>query len=419
MKTVGDLSPAKRETLLSKMKDNSALFLYGSTVPYFDEAGCYMKGFAKKTLDLDYFYLTGQQESNGILVLYKLNGVCHEKLFVEEKIVKDELWSGIIKSIDEVKDETHIDDVVLLDEYNAFLDEILGKKSVEKLYFNIKPAQKMNITDDMTLYLDILEKKYGKFEVESISDEIIRLRMVKTEEELAYMQEAVDNAGVAVHTMMERVKPGLYEYQLKATARFTFMDRGVTPTDPMVATGYNNVLLHYPESNAQIKDGDMVLIDICPRVNWYASDVSRTFPANGKFTSRQKEVYNAVLRVNDYMTTQAKPGITIKELNVKCADMIGEELIGLGLIDKKEEYKRYFYHGLGHYVGLGIHDVGTYDMKLQENMVMTIEPGIYIGEENFGVRIEDTVYITKDGGVNMSKNILRTVDEIEEFMSKG
>lgn len=185
-----------------------------------------------------------------------------------------------------------------------------------------------------------------------------------------------------------------------------------------LASGKNATVLHYEDNDAQIQNGDLVLLDLGAQKDYYNADISYTFPANGTFSSRQKQIYNIVLKALKETTEIIKPGLKFAALIEHTKKVLAEECKAIGLIQEDEELSKYYYHGVSHFLGLDTHDVGTYkDRVLEEGMVITIEPGLYIEEESIGIRIEDDILVTKDGYENLSKDIIREVEEIEEFMS--
>ena len=188
----------------------------------------------------------------------------------------------------------------------------------------------------------------------------------------------------------------------------------------IAATGKNATVLHYVDNNAEMKDGDLILFDLGAQYKYYNANISRTFPVSGKFTARQKEVYNAVLKVNEEIIKTIKPGITTAELNAKANDLLGEACVSLGLLEDKKDFRKYYFHSIGHSLGLDTHDVIIdRNFTFEPGMVYTVEPGLYIPEESIGIRIEDDILVTEDGSINLTKDMIKTVEEIEDFMSRN
>lgn len=220
---------------------------------------------------------------------------------------------------------------------------------------------------------------------------------------------------------MKNSKEGIKEYELEAYFDFACKKNGVKDLafKTIAATGKNATVLHYVNNDCELKHGDLILFDLGAQYKYYNADISRTFPVSGKFTERQKEVYNAVLRVNERVIKEMKPGISFLELNKKAKEWIAEECILLGIIKNKEEVSRYYYHSIGHSLGMDTHDIELENRNVifQPGMIYTVEPGIYIEEEGIGIRIEDDVLITEEGNEVLTKKMIKTVDEIEEFMN--
>jgi Xaa-Pro aminopeptidase len=229
--------------------------------------------------------------------------------------------------------------------------------------------------------------------------------------------------------LLSFVKPGVWEYEIEAELIHEFVrnrSKGFA-YGPIIASGFNACVLHYVDNNKQCKDGDVILLDVAAEYANYASDLTRCVPANGKFSKRQKEVYNAVLRVKDGATKLLLPGQTFEKYNKAVGELMTEELLQLGLIKSEDvknqnpnwpAYKKYFMHGTSHFLGLDVHDVGFFNEPMQAGMVFTVEPGIYIREENLGIRLENNVLITTSGQIDLMQNIPIKADEIEELMNK-
>ena len=248
------------------------------------------------------------------------------------------------------------------------------------------------------------------------------LRLVKSEEEVDNIKKAISITIEGIEALMKNSKAGIKEYQLESYFDFVCKNNGVKDFafKTIAAAGKNAATLHYVANDSELKDGDLIQFDLGAQYNFYNADISRAFPVNGKFTERQKAVYNAVLKVNEEIINDIKPGKTFRDINKKATDLIAEECIKLGLIKEKSEVSKYYFHSIGHSLGLDTHDLETpnRDITFKEGVVYTVEPGIYIEEENMGIRIEDDILVTKDGVVNLTSGMIKTVEEIETFMAK-
>jgi Xaa-Pro aminopeptidase len=281
------------------------------------------------------------------------------------------------------------------------------------------PWNPLDVALPIHTFISRIKQDFSAISIVNCADTLAGMRMVKQAEEIADIQKAVENARMGIEAMMLGVKPGLYEYQLQAIAAHRLYDQGEMVSSPMVAAGGNAVILHYPSCRSQIGENDLVLIDFCPRYNYYASDVSRAFPASGKFTTRQRDIYQIALDANKQMIELMKPGLSFKEMNERCREFLGRSMMSIGLIGSQAEVERYYYHGVSHYIGLDIHDVGNADLPIPENAVLSIDAGVYIKEEGLGLRVEDTVWVTGKGAVNLSHSIKKEVSDIEALMASA
>ena len=255
-----------------------------------------------------------------------------------------------------------------------------------------------------------------------------RIRSVKTAEEVAQMRKAVAITGKAFERVCSFLKPGVMEYAVEAEITHEFLrngSRGHAYT-PIIASGYSACVLHYIDNDKPCKDGDVILMDFGCEYGGYASDLTRCLPVSGKFTKRQREVYNAVLNVKNEATKLLRPGTMLAEYHKEVGKLMESELIGLGLLDKTDVknqnpdaplYKKYFMHGTSHFIGLDVHDVGLWNEPIREGMCFTVEPGIYIREESLGIRLENDIVVTKDGQDDLFKDIPVEAEAVEELMN--
>lgn len=405
---------SNRKRLAEKMENNSMLIMFAGEAPYktADERYAF-------TPNRNFYYLTGINSEKVMFVMVKAGENVSETMLIERFDPIMAKWVGATISEEETKELSGINNVKSIDEFNAVVGAAIGRMGIDKIYLDLE-RQTINcpISTSQAYAKEILEK-YPHFTVKNIYNEISALRSIKTEEEVEKIQEAINITKDGIELMMKNAKPGMKEYELEAYFDFTLLSRGVRDKafKTIAAAGKNATILHYEKNNTEINDGDLVLFDLGAQFEYYNADISRTFPANGKFTDRQKDVYNAVLKAQKAVEEALKPGVTFVEINNLCRKVLGEECIKLGLIEKVEEVGKYFFHGFGHYLGLDTHDVGDRGAKLEAGMLLTNEPGLYIEEENIGIRIEDDLLITEDGCINLCKNVIKEVDEIEAFMA--
>ncbi|NLL68730.1 MAG: Xaa-Pro dipeptidase, partial [Acholeplasmataceae bacterium] len=253
--------------------------------------------------------------------------------------------------------------------------------------------------------------------INNIHQEIAALRMIKSSDEIDNIKKAIKITNEALNNVLKNIKSGIYEYEVVADYNYILGKHNVEPSfDTIAASGHNATVLHYVENNSVIPKNSLMLFDLGVNYSNYASDISRTYPVDGKFTPRQKEFYELVLKANKETIKMLKPGVTWKEFNDYAKDILSSGLIKMGLIKEKEEISKYYYHSIGHFLGLDVHDVGVYNVALQAGMVVTVEPGLYISEEDIGIRIEDDILITENGSINLSIDIPKEIDEIEKLM---
>lgn len=400
-----------RKKVLKEMKNNSILILFAGNSP-------------KKTADERYpftpnrnfYYLTGIDEEDHIIVLIKNNEVEIECLFIKEVDDIREKWEGKTIRNNEAKDLTGIEDIKYLTEFNSFIERVILNKEEVNLYLDL---EKENHSYD---YLKSIKGKYYNVKVLNAHKLVGELRLIKSEEEINRIRKAIEITIKGVNTLMDNSKNGMKEYELEAYFDFVCKQNGAKDFafKTIAAAGKNATILHYVDNKSEVKDGDLILFDLGAQYKYYNADISRTFPVNGKFTERQRDVYNAVLRVNEKVIEAMKPGINYLEINALAKDLIAEECIALGLIDNKDDVNKYYYHSVGHSLGMDTHDIERMgrNVVLQEGMIYTVEPGIYIEEESIGIRIEDDVLITKEGNEVLTKEMIKSVEDIENYMKR-
>ncbi|WP_291650306.1 aminopeptidase P family protein [Clostridium sp.] len=400
-----------RNKVLKSIEDNSLLILFAGKAP-------------KKTADEKYpftpnrnfYYLTGIDEENHILVLSKINGKTNEYLFIKEVDPIAEKWEGKTIRKEEVSEICMIEDVKYLGEFNNFIEKVVLNKEEINIYLDLEEE------NTSYKYVNEIKHKYYNINIKNAFKLIGNLRLIKTDEEVDRIRKAIEITIKGVKELMRNSRPGIKEYELEAYFDFICKKNGVKDFafKTIAAAGENATVLHYVTNDSELKDGELILFDLGAQYKYYNGDISRTFPINGKFTERQKEVYNAVLRVNEKVIKEMKPGVKFVDLNKKAKDWISEECISLGLITEKDDVSKFYYHSIGHSLGMDTHDIEleNRDVIFQPGMIYTVEPGIYIEDEGIGIRIEDDVLITEEGNEVLTKEMIKTVEEIEAFMAK-
>lgn len=407
-----------RKALMNKIDNNSIIILFAGSAP--KKTGDEVYQF---TPDRNFYYLTGISEENHVVVLSKFNNEVSEKLFLKEIDLAKEMWNGKTLRDSEAKEISGIEDSVYMNEFYGYLNRLIKGADEVNLYLDLDRQSYEEEDSNGNKFAKTLKDKYPQIVIKNISSRINPLRMIKSEEEVQEMQKAIDITIDGVKSLMKNAKAGMKEYELEAYFDFACKTKGVKDLAfrTIAAAGKNATTLHYVDNNSEITDKDLILFDLGAQWNYYNADITRTFPVSGTFTERQKEVYEAVLRVNKAVIEKIKPGVVYKELNAWATDLIAEECIKLGIIKEKKEVSKYYWHSIGHNLGLDTHDSEPQgrNFVFDEGMVFTVEPGIYIGEEGIGIRIEDDVLVTADGCRVLTKDMIKEVKDIEEFMKNN
>lgn len=402
-----------RKNLIERMEDNSILVMFAGAAPY--KSGDQQYHFSPNR---NFYYITGITEPNIMLTISKANGNVSETVFVEREDPVMAKWIGTAMTIDEAREASGVENVTYLDKFKETFASAVTRLGVQRVYLDF---ERMEFDLPLTPALNFareLREKYPYLELLNIYDEIASLRVIKSEEEIEKMKKAIDITKDGIYLMIKNIKPGMKENEVEAYFDFEIKRQGASDFafNTIAAAGKNATVLHYHYNNAEIKDGDLMLFDLGAAYDNYNGDISRTFPVNGKFTERQRAVYNVVLRTMKEVEKAAKPGISLMGLNDIAKKCLAEGCRELGLIKEDSELIKYYFHSVGHYLGLDTHDVGDRNKPMEPGMVITNEPGLYIEEEGIGIRIEDDLLITEDGCINLSKHVIKEIDEIEEFM---
>lgn len=407
-----------RNNLMKNIPDNSVVVLFAGNAP--KKTGDELYPFAPNR---NFFYLTGIKEEEHIVVLSKFNNTVSEKLFLKELNLEQEMWTGKTLRDFEGKEISGIADTVYMNDFYPYMNRLIKGAEEVNLYLDLQRQNFKENDSESFKFAKLFRDKYPQLCIKDVSSKITPLRMIKSDEEIAEMQKAIDITISGVESLMRNAKAGMKEYELEAYFDFECKKSGAKELafKTIAAAGKNATTLHYVENNSEIKSDDLILFDLGAAWNCYSADITRTFPVSGKFTERQKQVYEAVLRVNKAVIEKIKPGVVYQELNKWSTDLIAEECIKLGIIKEKEEVKKYYWHSIGHNLGLDTHDVEPQgrNFVFDEGMVFTVEPGIYIEEEGIGIRIEDDILVTKDGCTVLTKNMIKDVADIEKFMAEN
>jgi Xaa-Pro aminopeptidase len=415
-----------RKNFTTKMKPNS-LAVFNSNDIYPISADSTMPFEQHR----DIFYLTGVDQEESILVLFP--GCPKEKhreiLFLKETNDHIAVWEGEKLTKEKAYKTSGIKTVYWLQDMEKIMFELMTQ--CETVYINTNEHYRASVETETRedRFTKWLKEKYPAHNVAKSNPILQRLRSVKHQIEIDLIQYACDITEKGFRRILGFTKPGVWEYELEAEFMHEFLrnrSKGFAYT-PIIASGNNANVLHYIENNQQCKAGDLILLDVGAEYANYSSDMTRTIPVSGKFTDRQKAVYNAVLRVKNEATKMLIPGADWADYHEEVGKLMTSELLGLKLIDKADvqnenpdwpAYKKYFMHGTSHHMGLDTHDYGILTEPMQPDMVFTVEPGIYIPDEGFGIRLEDDVVIQeKEEPLNLMKNIPIEIEEIEGLMN--
>jgi Xaa-Pro aminopeptidase len=376
----------------------------------------------------DLFYLTGIDQEETILILCPdaKDPKHREMVFVRETNAHIAVWEGHKLTKSEAAAVTGIDHVQWTTDFEASFLELA--KQAENIYINTNEHYRAKVETQTRedRFIEWCKQQFPKKNYEKSNFILQGLRGVKDPEEIAHIQQACDITEKGFRRILGFVKPGVWEFEIEAEFSHEFLSnrsKGFAYT-PIIASGANSNVLHYIENSQQCKAGELILMDVGAEYGNYASDMTRTIPVSGRFTPRQRAVYEAVLKVKDEATKLLIPGVLWKDYHVEVGKLMSSALVDLGLLAKKEvsdnteAYKKYFMHGTSHHLGLDTHDYGLLDEPMETNMVFTVEPGIYIPDEGFGIRLEDDVVVQATGAtVNLMTNIPIDPDEIEALMN--
>lgn len=365
----------------------------------------------------NFYYLTGFDQPGAILMITKIDGKVSETLFIDHPDENARRWLGIFYTKESVQEETGIKSVQYLECFESSIPLFRRPDLIEHVYVDLASWGDAFYKSPDQEFASKIQSCYPTVQMHNTFHDLSLMRQVKSKEEIALHRKACEITEAGVENMLRHLKPGMYEYEAEAHFDFALKSRNARHAFPTIAaSGVNACCMHYMANDRKTEDGDMILFDLGAEWEYYASDVSRTYPVNGRFTEQQKALYNVVLKGLDAAIAATKPGQQKDKLQELSKQVMAEELIRLGMIEKPEEIMNYYFHGSGHFIGLYTHDVGNDSAILEEDMVFTLEPGLYFDDLGIGIRIEDTLVVTKDGCDVLSGNIPKTVEDIERIL---
>lgn len=388
-------------------------------------------GTVKFRQNNDIFYLSGIDQEETVLVICPdfPKADMREILFIRKTDEHIAVWEGHKLTQEEAKERSGIQKVRWVEDFDSVFSTLMALS--ENVYLNtnehLRAAVQVETRD--ARFIQSCKKRYPIHTYKRVAPLMHTLRAIKEPEEIGQMQKACDITNDGFRRILNMVKPGIKEFELEAEFLHEFIRQGSRgfAYEPIIASGKNACVLHYIQNDQICQDGDLILFDVGAEYGNYNADMTRTIPANGKFTKRQREVYEGVLRVMLTAYTILRPGVTIQEYHKEMGLVMQSELMSLGLITQTDidsedkdspAYKKYFMHGTSHHLGLDVHDVGTIYEPIQAGMVFTVEPGIYIPEEGIGIRLENNIVIQENGYLDLMTHIPIDPDEIEELINK-
>ncbi|QEC42269.1 aminopeptidase P family protein [Pseudobacter ginsenosidimutans] len=421
-----DIFVQNRKRFVASMDKNSiAIFNSNDELPTNGDA---IHTFKQNS---DLFWLSGIDQEDSMVVLFPDNPDprFREVLVLVRPNEMKEKWDGKRLRAEEARQISGVKTIIWLDTLDAVLQTWIHL--ADTIYLNSNENdRKANLVPVRDYrYIQEMKQRYPLHNYKRSARIMKELRAIKTPQEVEVMQQAIDITKDTFIDLLKFIRPGVMEYEIEAKIWHGFLSRRATRPGygSIIASGDSARILHYVNNNQECKDGDLILMDFGAEYGGYNADLTRTVPVNGKFSKRQKEVYNGCLQIHNYCKSILKPGITINDYTEKAGDEATKVFIKLGLLSKEDvknedkdnrAYRKYLYHGISHHLGIDVHDLGTRTAPIKPGMVFTIEPGIYIEQEQMGIRIENNVWVTKTGNKDLMAKIPITVEEIEALMKK-
>ena len=415
-----------RKRFVSKMQKNSiAIFVSNDEYPLNGDA---LHDFKQNT---ELYWLSGIEQEGSMVILFPDNPdpKFREVLVLVRPQELKEIWDGKRLRANEATTISGMKTIVWVDVLDGMLQQWVHLADAIYLDSNENDRKNNLLRTNEYRFIDEMKARYPLHTFCRAATIMKELRAVKTKEEVQVIQKAIDITEVAFRRLLQFIQPGVKEYEIEAEIYHSFLSQRATGVayHSIIASGDNARTLHYTSNNNICKDGELILMDFGAEYGGYCADLTRTVPVNGKFTKRQKEVYNACLHLHDYAKSILKPGISILNYTDKVGEEATKQFLKIGLLSKSDiknedadnrAYRKYLYHGISHHLGIDVHDLGTRTAPITAGMVFTVEPGIYIKEEKMGVRIENNFWITKTGNQDLMKNIPIKAEEIEALMRK-
>ena len=408
---------ARRNKILTLLENNSIAIVFAGQAR--KKSG---DAFLPFEINRNFYYLTGIEQENSVLLLVKCDGEVSEYLFIDEKNEKIEKWTGIKMTVEEAREISGIETVLMRSSFDgkieaAFSNNMSHFGEIDHVYLDLEKELKIGESVSTIHFGEELKEKYH-VDLVDLNPIVLKERMVKSVAEISCIKEAIETTDLGIRNALAVMKPGRYEYNLRNAFEYAIKEEFGTGIafDTIIASGKNGIILHYPEAKDVLKDGELVLFDLGASKCHYSADISRTFPISGKFNELQRKIYEIVLECNKATINFIRPGISLVELNDFAKDFLAEECVAKGLLSSKEEISRVYYHSVSHHLGLDTHDGNDRSSPLVAGNVITCEPGLYFAEHGIGVRIEDDVLVTETGREVLSKDVIKEIADIEKLL---
>ena len=413
----------RRNTYLERIESPSLSLFFSGFAPLktADE-------FYPFSVNRNFYYLTGINQENVCLLIAKGEQTSKTYLFLEPVDPVKALWDGAGLTREEASQITKIpvDDIKDISTLETFIAQLLSTSrralfgEIKKIYLDLERIHEKAPATYPISFAHRLQQLYPSIQISANQMVLAELRTVKDHTEVESITKAIQITKVGLDRIMQTLKEGKFEFQMEAEFNYVLNLHRTKPSFGTIAAASKNAtILHYRNNDQVIPKDALMLFDLGCTSDFYCSDITRVYPASGTFTKRQREVYEVVLNANKKAIAYLKPGMTLKEFNDYGKMLLIEGAKNIGLIKEDHEITKYYYHTLGHYLGLDVHDVGNYSKPIPEHAIITVEPGLYIQEEGIGIRIEDDVLVNAQGNINLSESIIKEIDDIEAFMKKG
>ena len=405
-----------RHELINQLDDNSLLILYSGALKHTSGDESY-----PFVVNMNFFYLTGIKQDNVYYVCKKVKGKVEESLFIYKNDPVKVRWIGAYLYEDEAKAIAEVDNIYYVDDFSSFLAKTLRNVNIKKIYLDLEePGYEGQINFGNVLKNKVNAYAFDK-KVCDVYPYIVSLRGVKKDYEVELFKEDVRITNLALQEVLRRLSSLDYEYQVQGVfeGSIKYYGNAKPSFNTIAASGKNAAILHYNANDMKMNKDDLILLDLGAQNNMYHADISRTYPISGKFNDLQKMIYTIVLECNKYIISLIKPGVTIRSLQEETIKFLAQGCLKAGLIKEEKEISSYYFHGVSHHIGLDTHDpYPRYKGELVPGMIISCEPGLYFEELGIGVRIEDDILVTEEGNINLSEDIIKEVEDIENFMSK-